>query len=90
MTDFVTTVRQDTNEIYKRLDVVKDDKIMWSASVNLLRRDRRSYARIARLMEGEARASCEAWTQMAALQSQQRLIGDPTHHDVPEKADSSS
>ncbi|GJY48359.1 ribonuclease H-like domain-containing protein [Tanacetum coccineum] len=41
MKDFVTTVRQDTYEIY--------------------RRDRRAHARIALLMEREARMSQEAW-----------------------------
>ncbi|GJZ23096.1 hypothetical protein Tco_0560555 [Tanacetum coccineum] len=58
---------------------------------------------MARLMEGEARATREAWarsmdasdttcseTQMVALQSQQRPARDPTHHDVPEEASSSS
>ncbi|GKC27455.1 putative reverse transcriptase domain-containing protein, partial [Tanacetum coccineum] len=63
MTDFVTTVRQDTDEIY-------------------------------RIIEGEARASHEAWvqsmdssdmahyeTQMLALQSQQRPARDPAHPD---------
>ncbi|GKE63977.1 hypothetical protein Tco_1514344, partial [Tanacetum coccineum] len=103
MTYFVTTVRHDTDEIYERLDDAQDDRSLMSGQLNLLRRDRRSHTRTARLMESESKASCKAWvqfmdandttrskTQMAALQSQQRLIGDPTHHDVPEKADSSS
>nr|GEV36262.1 reverse transcriptase domain-containing protein [Tanacetum cinerariifolium] len=60
--------------------------------------DRRSHARTARLMESEARASCEAWvqsmdvsdmarseTQMVALQSQQRPAKDLAHPDVPEE-----
>ncbi|GKG41375.1 hypothetical protein Tco_0470587, partial [Tanacetum coccineum] len=68
-----------------------------------LRRDRRSHARTARLMESEARASCEAWvqsmdasdmasyeTQIVALQIQQRLARDLVHPDVPEEAGSSS
>nr|GEV65497.1 putative reverse transcriptase domain-containing protein [Tanacetum cinerariifolium] len=63
MTYFVTTVRQDTNEIYGRLDDVQDDRLLMSGQLNLLRRDRHSHARIARLMESEARASCEAWVQ---------------------------
>nr|GEZ05652.1 hypothetical protein [Tanacetum cinerariifolium] len=41
MTDFVTTVRQDTGEIYWRMDDAQDD----------------------RLMETEARLSCQAWVQ---------------------------
>ncbi|GKG51158.1 hypothetical protein Tco_0541542, partial [Tanacetum coccineum] len=34
-----------------------------SDHLNLLRRDRRTHARTTRLMEGEARASREAWVQ---------------------------
>ncbi|GJU99936.1 hypothetical protein Tco_1329207 [Tanacetum coccineum] len=90
LTDFVTTVRQDTDEIYGRLDDAQDDRLLMSGQLNLLRRDRCSHARMARLMESEARASCEAWTQMVALQSQQRPARDPTHPDVPEEAGSSS
>ncbi|GJS48718.1 hypothetical protein Tco_0598839 [Tanacetum coccineum] len=63
MTDFVTTVRQDTDEIYGRLDDAQDDRLLMSGQLNLLRRDRRSHARTARLMESEARASREAWVQ---------------------------
>ncbi|GJT45022.1 hypothetical protein Tco_0953737, partial [Tanacetum coccineum] len=82
MIDFVTTVKQDTYEIYRRLDDAQDDILLMSGQLNLLHRDRRSHARTARLMESEARASHEAWiqsmdasdtthfeTQMAALQS---------------------
>ncbi|GJY34842.1 putative reverse transcriptase domain-containing protein [Tanacetum coccineum] len=67
--------------------------------LNLLCKDRRSHARIAKLMEGEVRASREAWvqsmdasdttrseTQMAALQSQQTPTRDPAHPDVQEEA----
>ncbi|GJR28850.1 putative reverse transcriptase domain-containing protein [Tanacetum coccineum] len=63
MTDFVTTVRQDTNEIYGRLDDVQDDRSLMSGQLNMLRRDRRAHARTARLMESEARLSREAWVQ---------------------------
>ncbi|GJV87130.1 hypothetical protein Tco_1531068, partial [Tanacetum coccineum] len=61
MTNFVTIVRQDTYEIYRRLDDAKDDRLLMSGQLNLLRRDRRSHAHTARLMESEARASREAW-----------------------------
>ncbi|GJU53072.1 hypothetical protein Tco_1226786 [Tanacetum coccineum] len=63
MTNFVTTVRQDTDEIYGRLDDAQDDRLLMSGQLNLLCRDRRSHARIARLMMGKARASREAWVQ---------------------------
>ncbi|GKF72851.1 hypothetical protein Tco_0208965, partial [Tanacetum coccineum] len=105
VTDLVTTVRQDTDEVYRRLDDAQDDRSLMSGQPNLLRRDRRSHARMTRLMESKAKASREAWvqsmdvsdtarseisTQMVALQSHQRPARDPTHLDVPEKAGSSS
>nr|GEU47198.1 hypothetical protein [Tanacetum cinerariifolium] len=63
MIDFVTTVRHDTYEIYRRLDDAYDDRLLMSGRLNLLRKDRRSYASMARLMKTEARASREAWVQ---------------------------
>ncbi|GJU06510.1 hypothetical protein Tco_1122940 [Tanacetum coccineum] len=60
MTNFVTTVRQDTNEIYGRLDDAQDDRSLMSGQLNLLHRDRRAHACTARLMESEARASRKA------------------------------
>ncbi|GJV09806.1 hypothetical protein Tco_1351347 [Tanacetum coccineum] len=63
MADFITTVRQDTNEIYGRLDDAQDDRLLMSGQLNMLRRDRRAHARTARLMETEARLSHEAWVQ---------------------------
>ncbi|GJV44601.1 hypothetical protein Tco_1429137 [Tanacetum coccineum] len=56
-------ITNDTDEIYGRLDDTQDDRLLMSSKLNLLRRDRRSHARTARLMEGEARASREAWSQ---------------------------
>ncbi|GKA68364.1 putative reverse transcriptase domain-containing protein [Tanacetum coccineum] len=100
MTNFVMSVRQDTEEIYGRLDDAHDDRSLMSGQLNLLRRDRRAHARTARLMEAEAKASREAWvqsmdasdtahseTQMVALQSKQTPAKDPAHPDVPEEAD---
>ncbi|GKB66520.1 hypothetical protein Tco_0927932 [Tanacetum coccineum] len=75
MTDFVTTVRQDTNEIYGRLDDAQDDRLLMNGQLNLLCRDRRSHARTARLMQGEARATCEAWSQSINA-------NDTTHSEV--------
>nr|GEW20718.1 retrotransposon protein, putative, Ty3-gypsy subclass [Tanacetum cinerariifolium] len=63
MTNFVTTVRQDTNGIYGRLDDTQDDRLLMSGQLNLLRRDRSSHARTARLIESETRASREAWVK---------------------------
>ncbi|GJU03332.1 hypothetical protein Tco_1113670 [Tanacetum coccineum] len=101
MTYFVTTIRQDTYEIYGRLDDVHDHRSLMSGQLNMPHKDRRAHARTARLMESEARISCEAWVQsmdasdtacfeMAVLQSQQPPARDPAHPDVPEEAGSSS
>ncbi|GJT70441.1 hypothetical protein Tco_1029727, partial [Tanacetum coccineum] len=63
ITNFVMTIRQDTDEIYRRLDDAQDDRSLMSGQLNLLRRDRRAHAHTTRLMESEARLSCEAWVQ---------------------------
>ncbi|GKB37136.1 hypothetical protein Tco_0882078 [Tanacetum coccineum] len=39
MTDFVTTIRQDTYEIYRRLDDAHDDRLLMSDQLNLLCKD---------------------------------------------------
>ncbi|GKE86550.1 hypothetical protein Tco_1560292 [Tanacetum coccineum] len=61
MTDFVTTIRQDTYEIYRRLDDAHDDRLLMSGWLNALFRDRRAHAHTTLLMEREARLSREAW-----------------------------
>ncbi|GKB48267.1 putative reverse transcriptase domain-containing protein [Tanacetum coccineum] len=61
MTNFVTTVRHDTNKIYRRLDDAQDDRSLMSSRLNMLFRDRRAHSRTALLMEREARLSCKAW-----------------------------
>ncbi|GJT63471.1 hypothetical protein Tco_1007004 [Tanacetum coccineum] len=53
----------DTYEIYVRLDDAQDERLLMSGQLNMLRRDRHAHARTARLMETEARLSCEAWVQ---------------------------
>nr|GEW89806.1 putative reverse transcriptase domain-containing protein [Tanacetum cinerariifolium] len=55
--------RRDTDKIHKRLDDTQDDRLLMSSQLNMLRRDRYAYARIARLMECEARLSLETWVQ---------------------------
>ncbi|GJW74074.1 hypothetical protein Tco_0133444 [Tanacetum coccineum] len=55
--------RDDTDEIYRRLDDAQDDRSLMSGRLNMLYRDRRAHARTARLMETEARLSREAWVQ---------------------------
>nr|GEV97466.1 putative reverse transcriptase domain-containing protein [Tanacetum cinerariifolium] len=61
MTNSVTTIRQDTDEVYVWLDDAQDDRALISGRVNLLYRDRRDYARTAGLMETEDRLSRQAW-----------------------------
>ncbi|GJU26403.1 hypothetical protein Tco_1165024 [Tanacetum coccineum] len=63
MIDFVTTIRQDTYEIYVRLDDAQDDRSLMSGRLNMLYRDRRTHTRTALLIEREARLSHEAWVQ---------------------------
>ncbi|GKE51811.1 reverse transcriptase domain-containing protein, partial [Tanacetum coccineum] len=75
MTAFVTTVRQDTNEIYGRLDDAQDDRLSMSGQLNMLRRDRCTYARTTRLMETEAKLFREAWVQSMDA-------SDTTHSEV--------
>ncbi|GKE77321.1 hypothetical protein Tco_1543441, partial [Tanacetum coccineum] len=55
MIEFGTMVRQDTDEIYKRVDEAHDARAVLRGRLNLLQRDRRSHAYIALLMEREAR-----------------------------------
>nr|GEV87156.1 DNA-directed DNA polymerase [Tanacetum cinerariifolium] len=51
MTNFVTNVRQDTDEIYGRLDDAQDDRLLMGGQLNMLRRDRHAHARTPKLME---------------------------------------
>ncbi|GJR44689.1 hypothetical protein Tco_1312792 [Tanacetum coccineum] len=55
VTDLVMTVRQDTDEIYGRLDDAHTELQMVTSRVNMLFRDRRAHARTTRLMEIEAK-----------------------------------
>ncbi|GKB88407.1 hypothetical protein Tco_0960679 [Tanacetum coccineum] len=63
MTDFVTTVRQETYEIYERLDDAQSDRYLMTNQLNVLRRDRRYHANIALLVEREASVAQEACAQ---------------------------
>ncbi|GJU63307.1 hypothetical protein Tco_1245142 [Tanacetum coccineum] len=60
MTEFAIMVRQDTYEIYGRLDEAQDARAVLSGRLNLLQRDRRSHAYTALFVEREARLSCKA------------------------------
>ncbi|GKD51497.1 hypothetical protein Tco_1280473 [Tanacetum coccineum] len=61
MTKFTTRVRQDTYEIYMRLDDEQSERQLVAGRLNMLYRDRHAHARTARLMEAEAKMSRETW-----------------------------
>ncbi|GKE17865.1 hypothetical protein Tco_1425442, partial [Tanacetum coccineum] len=61
MTTFETRVRQDTDEVYTRLDDEQSQRQLLAGRLNMLFRDRHAHACTARLMETEARMSREAW-----------------------------
>ncbi|GKC94592.1 hypothetical protein Tco_1160034 [Tanacetum coccineum] len=61
MTTFETKVRQDTDEIYMRLDDEQSQRQLLAGRLNMLFRDRRAHAYTRHLMEIEARLSREAW-----------------------------
>ncbi|GJY90727.1 hypothetical protein Tco_0505923 [Tanacetum coccineum] len=61
MTEFTTRVRQDTDEIYTRLDDEQTERQLMAGRLNMLYRDRRAHARTTLLMEREARMSREDW-----------------------------
>ncbi|GJT16710.1 hypothetical protein Tco_0875416 [Tanacetum coccineum] len=61
MTEFTTRVREDTDEIYTRLDDEQSERHLMAGRLNMLYRDRRAHARTARIMEAEARMYREAW-----------------------------
>ncbi|GJS62117.1 hypothetical protein Tco_0656901 [Tanacetum coccineum] len=60
MTAFETRVRQDTNEIYTRLDDEQSQRQLLAGRLNILFRDRRAHAYTRHMMETEARLSREA------------------------------
>ncbi|GJV82283.1 hypothetical protein Tco_1522181 [Tanacetum coccineum] len=72
MTDFETRVRQDTDEIYTRLDDEQTERQLLAGQLNMLFRDRRAHARTARLMEAEARIDAGS-VPSDAVQSHQAL-----------------
>nr|GEX97572.1 hypothetical protein [Tanacetum cinerariifolium] len=61
--EFETRVRQDTDEIYMRLDDEQTERQLLAGRLNMLFRDRRAHAYIRHLMETEARMSREAWVR---------------------------
>nr|GFC17453.1 hypothetical protein [Tanacetum cinerariifolium] len=63
MREFETRVRQDTDEIYMRLDDEQTERQLLDGWLNMLFRDRRAHAYTRHLMETEVRMSREAWVR---------------------------
>nr|GFB72869.1 hypothetical protein [Tanacetum cinerariifolium] len=63
MREFETRVRQDTDEIYMRLDDEQSERQLLAGRLNMLFKDRRAHAYARHLMETEARMSREAWVR---------------------------
>nr|GEZ06944.1 hypothetical protein [Tanacetum cinerariifolium] len=63
MREFETRVRQDTDEIYMRLNDEQTERQQLAGRLNMLFRDRRAHAYTRHLMETEARMSREAWVR---------------------------
>nr|GEY60462.1 hypothetical protein [Tanacetum cinerariifolium] len=61
--EFEMRVRQDTDEIYMRLDDEQTEQQLLAGWLNMLFRDRRAHAYTRHLMETEARMSREAWVR---------------------------
>ncbi|GKC86074.1 hypothetical protein Tco_1141791, partial [Tanacetum coccineum] len=61
MTTFETRVRQDTYEVYTRLDDEQSQRQLLAGQLNMLLRDRRAHAYTRHQIETEARLSREGW-----------------------------
>nr|GEX03338.1 hypothetical protein [Tanacetum cinerariifolium] len=61
MREFETRVRQDTKEIYMRLDDEQSERQLLAGRLNMLFRDRRAHAYTRHLMETEDMMSRDAW-----------------------------
>ncbi|GKD71072.1 hypothetical protein Tco_1325162 [Tanacetum coccineum] len=84
MTEFETRVRQDTNQIYTRLDDEQSERQLMAGRLNMLYRDRRTHARTARLMETEARITAGSdyratGSRPYETDSDYRDVGDRPH-----------
>ncbi|GKF63652.1 hypothetical protein Tco_0187100 [Tanacetum coccineum] len=106
MTEFTTRVRQDTDEIYTRLDDEQSERQLMAVRLNMLYMDRRAHACTARLMEAEARITAgsdyrvirsgpqeiggDYKTEMTEFKRQQGPAKGLAQPHAPEEASSSS
>ncbi|GKE72029.1 hypothetical protein Tco_1530101, partial [Tanacetum coccineum] len=71
MTEFTTRVRQDTDEIYTRLDDEQSERQLMAGRLNMLYKDRHAHARTARLMEAKARITASSDYRATSGRSQE-------------------
>nr|GFB74221.1 hypothetical protein [Tanacetum cinerariifolium] len=74
--EFETRVRQDTDEIYMRLDDEQTERQLLAGRLNMLFRDRCAHTYTRHLMETEARMSREAWVR--AIDASDLVRGEET------------
>nr|GEZ56954.1 hypothetical protein [Tanacetum cinerariifolium] len=79
MKEFETRVRQDTDEIYMRLDDEHTERQLLAGRLNMLFRDRRAHAYTRHLMETDARMSREAWVR--ATDASDLVHGEEIYRD---------
>ncbi|GKA06028.1 hypothetical protein Tco_0685148 [Tanacetum coccineum] len=75
MIEFTTRVRQDTDEIYVRLDDEQTEQQLMAGRLNMLYMDRHAHARTALLMERETRMSAGSDYRVASS-GPQEIGGD--------------
>ncbi|GKC51160.1 hypothetical protein Tco_1073905 [Tanacetum coccineum] len=94
VTDFVTTIRHDTDKIYVRLDDAQSDRSLMTGQLNVLRRDRRYHANTTLLVERETRRQRIEDSDMLTwhIQHEHGRFREfqSTRDATPEDADSSS
>nr|GEX46501.1 integrase, catalytic region, zinc finger, CCHC-type, peptidase aspartic, catalytic [Tanacetum cinerariifolium] len=79
MREFETRVRQDTDEIYMRLDDEQSERQLLAGWLNMLFRDRRAHTYTRHLMETKARLSREAWVRSTDAND---LVHETSSHHV--------
>ncbi|GKD58244.1 putative reverse transcriptase domain-containing protein, partial [Tanacetum coccineum] len=74
MTESETRVRQDTDEIYTRLDDEQSERLLMAGRLNMLYRDRRAHDRTARIMEAEVVAQQAVITELQAADRRRQAV----------------
>ncbi|GKE37322.1 hypothetical protein Tco_1460727, partial [Tanacetum coccineum] len=85
ITEFTTRVRQDTDEIYTRLDDEQFERQLMAGRLNMLYRDRRAHARTARLLEAEVVAQQVVITELQAADHRRQAMTEFERQHGPTK-----